>query len=238
MDKEIVIFENWFSQAKRAQGSNASPTEKADMITTLLKMASAIENPEIIEKCYDFFAMFVLRELQTVNVILENSVHDVMTAAMNAYRHKAFREAEGYFSILADSIPNAQLNLAYMIRRKEVLQPVNKYLSRALLLLRDNVEEGNATAIANTALILAVNLGQSADWELADKLFDRTDPERASDAANWWENINEPESRLVHLWLLRHKLIKASSFGDATELFEYAKLHYPDIPQWMGTKIS
>lgn len=238
MDKETVIFERWFSQVKRTQGSNADPTEKANMITTLLKMASATKNPEIIEKCYDFFAMFVLRELQTVNIILENSVHDVMTAAMNAYRHRAFREAEGYFSVLADSIPTAQLNLAYMIRRKEVLQPLNKYLSRALRLLRDSVEEGDATAIANTALILAVNLGQSADWELADKLFDRTDPESASDAADWWENVNEPESRLVHLWLLRHKLIKTSPFGDVTELFEYAKLHYPAIPQWMGTKIS
>lgn len=232
-------FETWYKTAKRRLANTNKTNEYEDILSKLFLYAGSADLKEI-EACYDLFSQILLRVIDRSSEIISNHSFKILGAGFNAYQQKAFREAEGYFSVISTDVSSSGANnLAYMIRRDEVVQPPNKYYSKALLLLRDGVGENEPFSIINTVLILAIKINEEKSWLLADKLVQRISPFQSNGIEDWWKILglsNDPEGYLVHLWLLRHGKINESALGTYETLCAKVKTAYPSTPGWLFEK--
>lgn len=153
----------------------------------------------------------------------------------HAYEHNEFNYAAHAFMRSAQMGDiGAKNNFAYLLR-KELCDCSSFYAPLDLLkILQPGLKAKEPLSVVNTALVLALLLGTDFDWEVADRLISCLDD--ISGVASWWETIGKNgdlEGHLVHLWLLRHKLITASPLGTTNKLFDDICKVYRSVPPWL-----
>lgn len=155
----------------------------------------------------------------------------------HAYEHNEFNYAAHAFMRSAQMGDiGAKNNFAYLLR-KELCDCSSFYAPLDLLkILQPGLKAKEPLSVVNTALVLALLLGTDFDWEVADRLISCLDD--ISGVASWWETIGkngDQEGHLVHLWLLRHKLITESPLGSSNELFDDVCKVYRSVPAWLAS---
>lgn len=150
---------------------------------------------------------------------------------MRAYEKGLFELAE-----LAFYEADAKNNLAYIIRRKEVKNPLkytNKYVAE---LLQEGVHIKEPFSMINMSLLWAINIGTEENWKLADDIMSSIPKDRIMSALSWWMDVakkGDIEGDLVHYWMLRHGKIDETSLGSKSELIEKISAKIPEIPEFM-----
>jgi len=178
-----------------------------------------------------------LNEIEEKKVYLDESYKETMfNIGMDSYEKKYYGIAEYIFRDLAQrgSIA-AKNNLAYMIRRKETNSLTGQEIKEAMLLLHEGIDERDAFALVNMALIFALNFGGEDDWVIAD-LFISDIQEDVKEVYNWWKILadsGDAEGSLIHWWLLRHKKIRKSTLGTKEELESIVKQKIENVPVWI-----
>ncbi len=155
----------------------------------------------------------------------------------NAYENNEFNYAAHAFMRSAQMGDiGAKNNFAYLLRKK-LCDCSSFYVPLDLLkILQPGLKAKEPLSVVNTALVLSLLLGTDSDWEVADRLISCLDD--ISGVASWWETIGkngDQEGHLVHLWLLRHKLIAESSLGSSNELFDDVREVYHSVPAWLAS---
>jgi TPR repeat protein len=138
---------------------------------------------------------------------------------------------------------NAMNNLAFMIRRGEVVGdsrvlPIND-------LLLDLVNKNDLYATINYALCFAKGFQREKDWQKADELFSSLSSAENSpkEALTWWHKVliaknNDPEGHLVIGWLVRHKFITDPDNLTILQRLTKAREGGWDVPDWMNIAVS
>ena len=172
---------------------------------------------------------------QSAETALINAL--ILKSGLSLYEGGNFPLAERLFRLGSDyGDRDAQNNLAYMIRRGEVANPTEHFVAEALHLLRNGMRDKEAFALVNSALALSLCLGAEDDWRLADRLMSFIPSDRALSVAKWWEQVGKSgdhEGALVHLWLLRHRMMALSVFGTQESIYKRLVQSLPTLPNWM-----
>ena len=102
-------------------------------------------------------------------------------------------------------MPDAAINLAYLLRRQEL--PDGPF-PRLADVLDPLVPSKNPFVVMNQALRIAAGLDVALDWDAADALVASIDD--ISAILTWWRGLGaqatDTEGHLVLAWLLRHHL--------------------------------
>ena len=174
-----------------------------ELITELLK--GVYEDPE--HKA-DYLALF-----ERIRISCDCSYGllsaTIGTIGYNLYDKNAPKLAESSFRIAVEiySETSARINLAYVCRHhKDELSPSDIEI---IDLLFDGVKQREPFSLINMALHFAQNLGQEADWRLADRMISliKSNEESTDSAVEWWSKLAEEdddEGILVLCWLERH----------------------------------
>lgn len=161
----------------------------------------------------------------------------MLQLGMSAYASKKYEIAEKTFSYLSDSgDSNGKNNYAYMIRRKETVKNSGTMLIKAIQLLKEGIIQKEPFSYMNLALLLALRCGKDSDWKFADELAEKMPDDNISSIQGWWENVGsvgDVEGLLVHFFLLRHKKIKKSIFGDVEQLSQKLSSELDYFPDWL-----
>ena len=152
------------------------------------------------------------------------------------YDKNAPKLAESSFRIAVKMCPDTSYgtNLAYVCRRHK--DEVSTSNVEVIDLLLGGVKKRNPYSLINMAIHFAQNLGQEADWRLADRMIGliKRNEKDTDSAVEWWSKLAEEdddEGILVLNWLERHGKIRTD-----TELREKSaglRQRYPKIPQWI-----
>ncbi len=221
-------FKSTLALLEKEDGSLLEP----ELIQTIFHSAAFATSKEEAQKIYILF-----KKLCVVAPFASVLYYDeAAMAGVSAYSLSLFDIAEAYFeyAVDGDSISGGN-NLAYMIRRGETANKDIADIDIALELLKPGIKARDAYALVNTALIYAINLGSESDWQFADSAISLISANDTPGIVSWWNSGIGEESKLVHLFLLRHQLINNSEFGNIEELFSSVSKAYKNVPLWMKT---
>lgn len=155
-----------------------------------------------------------------------------LTAATKAGRGLA-REASVLFQeALRQGNRIASLNLAYLLRRGEIVDPSCPSLDE---LLSEHLKQKNSFAVVNQALRLAKGIQCNIDWRTADTLFGRL--QDTGSVLEWWfarSREGDPEGHLVTGWLCRYQLATDPDGFQIAERMDSARNAGWLVPEWMN----
>jgi TPR repeat protein len=156
------------------------------------------------------------------------------------YKLNKFDEsAKFYFSAFKQGENgDAGINLAYILRRKEV--PDANFPKLESLLAKGLLNK-SVLAILNLALAKAAGFQTIPDWISADNMIKTlADNNEISEAVNWFKNIstekNDPEGHLVIAWFTRHKIIPFDPDGLSLEerMRRARQGPWAEAPEWLN----
>src|SRR6266566_8631128 len=130
----------------------------------------------------------------------------------------------------------ASLNLAYLVRRGEVTDPLCPSLDE---LLSDHLKQKNSFAFVNQALRLARGIQCNTDWKAADALFGKL--QDSGSVLEWWfarSQEGDPEGHLVTGWLGRHHLAADPEGFQLARRMDLARNGGWLVPEWMNDSAS
>ena len=158
------------------------------------------------------------------------------TIGYDLYDKNAPKLAESSFRIAVNMCPDTSYstNLAYVCRRHKDMVSTSDV--EVIDLLLGGVKKRNPYSLINMAIHFAQNLGQEADWRLADRMIGllKSDEKETDSAIQWWNNLakeDDDEGILVLCWLERHG--KAKTDAELREKFAGFRQRCPQIPQWV-----
>ncbi len=192
---------------------------------------------DIISKYYDEEYASCRAELSELLKKIDkrlDSKYSINSLGMKAYSQKDFATAEKAF--LESENWN---NLAYMIRRKEVLDCANYTYKYVANLLKEGVYKKDPFSMINMSLLWALNIQGEDNWKLADDIMSMIPNDNEillSSAVQWWlgvANAGDVEGYLVHYWLLKHKQISTSPLGGKSELLHRIRLTIVNLPEFI-----
>ena len=155
------------------------------------------------------------------------------------YKLNKFDEAaKFYFSAFKQGEnEDAGINLAYILRRKEV--PDANFPKLDSLLVKSLLNK-SVFAILNLALAKAAGFQTMSDWISADNMINTlADNSGALEALDWFKNIstekNDPEGHLVIAWFARHKIIPFDPDGLSLEerMKRARRGPWAEAPEWL-----
>lgn len=129
-------------------------------------------------------------------------------------------------------------NLVYILRRQESEYSSVFSISDLAELLEPGLKMHQPHCIVNLALLFILKSGNDEDWKLADEIIWTLNDskENLNEIITWWsdvENVGTIECLVVHLLLLRNKLIEESTFGTKEEIIKKLKKEKFNIPKWI-----
>ena len=167
--------------------------------------------------------------------LLELGLHlyqNSLTAMTKAKRGFA-REASVLFQeALRQGSRIASLNLAYLLRRREIMDDSCPSLDE---LLSEHLSQKNSFAFVNQALRLARGIQCNSDWNAADNLFAQV--EDSGNVLEWWfarSQEGDPEGHLVTGWLGRHQLATDPDGFQVARRMDLARSGGWLVPEWMN----
>lgn len=190
-------------------------------------------NSQNEENIYEIISTLnINRTNYSENVKIFNDFTDrLVRLGFMLYRKNDFeRAAKCFFDAASNGNTHGAVNLAYIIRRREIQTVYDFDIVKVLSKIAAN---GHPFALVNLALF---HSSDKNGWEIADNLVGRIKKYDAESIAQWWEMVacdNDAEGYLVLGWLFRHKLISYNKYGDQTMLLNYAARYYKDLPQWI-----
>ena len=155
------------------------------------------------------------------------------------YKLNKFDEAaKFYFSAFKQGEnEDAGINLAYILRRKEV--PDANFPKLDSLLVKSLLNK-SVFAILNLALAKAAGFQTMSDWISADNMIKTlAENSGALEALDWFKNIstekNDPEGHLVIAWFARHKIIPFDPDGLSLEerMKRARRGPWAEAPEWL-----
>ena len=155
------------------------------------------------------------------------------------YKLNKFDEAaKFYFSAFKKGEnEDAGINLAYILRRKEV--PDANFPKLDSLLVKGLLNK-SVFATLNLALAKAAGFQTMSDWISADNMIKTlADNSDVSVALDWFKNIstekNDPEGHLVIAWFARHKIILFDPDGLSLEerMKRARRGPWAEAPEWL-----
>ena len=155
------------------------------------------------------------------------------------YKLNKFDEAaKFYFSAFKQGEnEDAGINLAYILRRKEV--PDANFPKLDSLLVKGLLNK-SVFATLNLALAKAAGFQTMSDWISADNMIKTlADNSDVSVAVDWFKNIstekNDPEGHLVIAWFARHKIIPFDPDGLSLEerMKRARRGPWAEAPEWL-----
>lgn len=154
-----------------------------------------------------------------------------------AFENGEAEVAEAAFRVVIEMSNNNtnRNNLAYVIRRRGNLN--GERIREVIDLLSDGVRFCSSYSLVNMALLFGLELGTDSDWKLADTLISKI--MEPSGVVTWWQEQglkNDAEGYLVHLWLLRHRIVADSALGPRELLWEKVSAAYSKAPAWLATE--
>lgn len=159
-------------------------------------------------------------------------IKSIAAATPGSARILAEEAAVLYFESVQRGNRGEEVNLAYLLRRKEISP--SPYPSIETL-LATHLQQGNPVAAVNQALRLAAGIGCAIDWHAADTLISKI---RAGTAVlkGWWARSQEgdPESHLVTAWLVRHGLTIDPDKIPLRDRMDLARDGGWTVPDWMN----
>ncbi|MBE6719072.1 MAG: hypothetical protein E7571_00250 [Ruminococcaceae bacterium] len=228
----------WLSDRKK-EWENISESKDFEDVSSffhnIIDHASKIDESSLVlefllflESCY--------KEINGFPNILFG-LYGLTSLGLSAYKNHEYQNAEVAFRILSDSgDSNGLNNYAYMMRRGEISDPENNSPLKALKILREEFCNTEPFMCINISLTLALCYGTDNDWHLADDIIKLIPNNNVSGVINWWsdiENVGTTECLVVHLLLLRNKLIEESTFGTKEEIIKKLKKEKFNIPKWI-----
>jgi len=149
------------------------------------------------------------------------------------YENKQLAEATHYFlQGCNENSAEASIDLAYMIRRKEVITSSNLPLIPELL--DDSIKDHDPYALVNYSLCLASGIGYNQDWNQADESIGAIND--VNGVLDWWRKVAEEgdaEGHLVVGWLVRHGLVDDPDGYTLEQRMDLACEGGWQIPDWM-----
>lgn len=203
----------------KAQGSGYEPAifELAD------RLAAGNGLPQDVDAARELFSAAAnqgsadsMRRLASLSDTLEEAITWLGRAAeidatayiemgLKLHHARLFEQAAAaFFAGHLNLVRDGSNNLAYMIRRDEVVE-TSRFPSVPEL-LNDHVDCGNAFVLINLALHGVQKRPGPDAWRDADALISRISSE-ALEASKWWHELavaGEEEGHLVLWWLARH----------------------------------
>jgi TPR repeat protein len=126
----------------------------------------------------------------------------------------------------------ASLNLAYLVRRREIEEDACLSLDE---LLSAHLKQNNPFALVNQALRLAQGIQCKVDWKVADAQFKYL--QDSSDVLEWWlarSREGDPEGHLVTGWLSRHQLATDPDGFQIVQRMDLARTRGWQVPEWLN----
>ena len=186
-------------------------------------------------KCYRLYEYLRKKYNLSSNTFL--MLMDLGTIGLESYQNGDMISAATAFSIMCDyGNSTGRNNYAYMIRRGEIPKGTEKSIIDAIKLLKPGIYDSVPFAFVNMALLFAINLGTDSDWKISDELMEKLPGDNSFGVQSWWEDIGnkgEIEGLLVHYYLLRHKKITKSVFGDLEVLSKKLVEGIKTFPEWL-----
>lgn len=226
--------DTWFHSTLALLEKNDGSLLEPELLQTIFHNAAFATSKEEVQESYILFEkLCVIAPFASILYYDEAAM-----AGVSAYSANLFDIAEAYFEFAVDggSISGGN-NLAYMIRRGESQKRNLTDIDIALELLKPGIKKRDSYALVNTALIYAINLATETDWKYADTAISIISRNDAPGIVSWWDASIGEESKLVHLFLLRHRLIDKSDLGDIETLFSSVIKAYQNIPLWIKTML-
>lgn len=214
---------------------DSTDEERNVFLSHLLTKAQVVSDVEEKINCYrlaDFLKNKYSLRTSTLSMFME-----LGTIGFEAYKNGDKKTAEIAFAILSENgDSNGKNNYAYMIRRKETIENSGTMLIKAIQLLKEGVIQKESFSYMNLALLLALRCGNDSDWKFADELVEKMPNDNVSIVQSWWEEVGSTgdiEGFIVHFFLLRHRKIKKSIFGDMEQLSKKLSDELDNFPDWL-----
>lgn len=214
---------------------NNSSEERTFCLEHLLMITHELSKATEQLKCYRLYEFLRKKYGLSSNTFL--MLLDLGTIGLESYQNGDMTSAEAAFSIMCDyGNSNGRNNYAYMIRRGEIPTEIDKSIIDAINLLRPGLYELEPFAFVNMAILFAINLGTDSDWKISDELMEKLPSGNLIGVQSWWEDVGNKgdiEGVLVHYFLLRHKKIAKSTFGDLEDLSKKLVEGIQSFPEWL-----
>jgi len=155
-----------------------------------------------------------------------------LTATAKAGRALAKEASVLFQEALRQGNRIASLNLAYLLRRGEIVDTSCPSLDE---LLSEHLKQKDAFAFVNHALRLAKGIQCKIDWKAADLLFARL--QDSGSVLEWWfarSQEGDPEGHLVTGWLGRHHLAVDPDGVALAQRIDLARRGGWSVPEWMN----
>ena len=126
----------------------------------------------------------------------------------------------------------ASLNLAYLLRRREIPEVSCPSLDE---LLSEHLTKAHPFALVNQALRIARGIQCDRDWNAADVTFGKL--EDSSDVLEWWfarSREGDPEGHLVTGWLGRHEMATDPEGLTIARRMDLVRDGGWQVPEWMN----
>jgi TPR repeat protein len=130
----------------------------------------------------------------------------------------------------------ASLNLAYLLRRGEIMGDSYPSLDELLL---EHLRQKDSFAFVNQALRLARGIQCDADWRAADALFGEL--QESATVLEWWfarSREGDAEGHLVTGWLGRHQLAMDPDGFELGHRMNLARSGGWLVPEWMNDPVT
>lgn len=248
-NEEIHQIENWLEELPEFDEHGHTPLSYEALLSFVentKKDNEPTDNRIVIGKVTDVLSHETdLERIDTLFALLKDhnaDSSDYSVIGMSSYEVRNYAVSEKAYRMAIEQCTEAYLmtgyknNLAYLIRRKELVNPENRIEKEAPILLRDGVVNKDTFSLINMALFWALEYGGEENWDLADKLVSYVDKNDVMGALKWWKGValaDEAEGYLVHLLLVRHGKIGSSPLGSIEVLFDRVKKDYSEIPDKM-----
>lgn len=222
------------SKWKNLLADNTSE-ERTFCLERLLMNTHELPQPTEQLKCYRLYEYLRKKYNLASNTFL--MLMDLGTIGLESYQNGDMISAATAFSIMCDyGNSTGRNNYAYMIRRGEIPKGTNRSIIDAIKLLKPGLYDSEPFAFVNMALLFAINLGTDSDWNISDELMEKLPGDNSSGVQGWWEDVGKKgdiEGLLVHYYLLRHKKITKSVFGNLEDLSNKLAEKIKTFPEWL-----